>query len=194
MNQNAPQTAPCERHYPGPAARQAARLGGRIPALDTRRLQLRAPRIYDFKAFAKILESDRAILMGGPFNRAEAWAEFTNYTACWMLHGHGLWTIDAQTTPSAGFVLLGFEYDDPEPELGIFLTEGAEGQGYAEEAMIAARDYAFDSLNWDSVASFVDPENDRCISLMNRLGATRDLEAEPEDGETYGFRHHKGAH
>lgn len=194
MNQNAPQTAPCERHSPGPAARQAARLGGRIPALDTRRLQLRAPRIYDFKAYAKILDSDRAILMGGPFSRAEAWADFTNYTACWMLHGHGLWTIDAQTTPSAGFVLLGFEYDDPEPELGIFLTEGAEGQGYAEEAMIAARDYAFDSLNWDSVASFVDQENDRCIRLMNRLGAKRDHEAEPEDGETYVFRHHKGAH
>ncbi|SMX26519.1 hypothetical protein TRP8649_00600 [Pelagimonas phthalicica] len=192
-----PTLAPCEKHRPGPAARQAARLGGKIPSLDTRRLQLRAPRIYDFKAYAKIMESDRSILMGGPFTRAEAWAEFTGYSALWLLHGHGLWTIDAQTTPSAGFVLLGYEYEDPEAELGIFLTEEAEGHGYAEEAMIAARDYAFDALKWDSVASFVDPDNDRCIRLMEKLGAARDSELEAtlsSDGHTYAYRHSaKGA-
>lgn len=198
MTQAAPQStpktaaAPCEQHRPGPAARQAARLGGKIPSLDTRRLQIRAPRIYDFKSYAKILESDRAILMGGPFSRAEAWAEFTSYAALWMLHGHGLWTIDAQTTPSAGFVLLGYEYADPEPELGILLSEDAEGQGIAEEAMIAVRDYAFEALKWDSVASFVDPDNDRCIRLMTRLGASRDAGAEAkicDDGHTLVFRH-----
>ncbi|WP_299935692.1 GNAT family N-acetyltransferase [uncultured Pelagimonas sp.] len=192
-----PILAPCEKHRPGPAARQAARLGGKIPSLDTRRLQIRAPRIYDFKAYAKIMESDRSILMGGPFSRKEAWAEFTSYSALWMLHGHGLWTIDAQTTPSAGFILLGYEYDDPEPELGIFLSDDAEGQGIAEEAMIAVRDYAFEALKWDSVASFVDQDNDRCIKLMERLNATRDTEAEAtisDDGHTLVYRHSaKGA-
>lgn len=184
--------APCEKHRPGPAARQAARLGGKIPSLDTRRLQLRAPRIYDFKAYAKIMESDRSIPMGGPFNRAEAWADFTGYTALWMLHGHGLWAVDAQTTPSAGFVLLGYAYKDPEAQLGVFLASDAEGHGFAEEAMIAARDYAFDTLKWDSVASFVDPDNLRCIRLMEKLGAARDAQAEntvSDDGHTLVFRH-----
>lgn len=187
-----PDVAPCEKHRPGPAARQAARLGGKVPSLDTRRLQLRAPRIYDFKAYAKIMESDRSISMGGPFTRSEAWADFTGYTALWMLHGHGLWTVDAQTTPSAGFVLLGYAYSDPEAELGVFMTTDAEGQGFAEEAMIAARDYAFDALKWDNVASFVDADNIRCIRLMEKLGATRDTHAEntaSDDGHTLVYRH-----
>ncbi|WP_430523011.1 GNAT family N-acetyltransferase [Ponticoccus litoralis] len=64
--------APCEIHRPGPAARTAARLGGRLPVLDTRRLQLRGPRIYDFDSYAEILCSDRAGYMGGPMTRAEA--------------------------------------------------------------------------------------------------------------------------
>ncbi len=182
--------APCEKHRPGPGARVAARLGGRIPTLDTKRLQLRGPRIYDFKTYAEILTSERAVHMGGPFTRDAAWEDFTNYVACWMLHGHGLWTIDAATTPGAGFVLLGFEYEDPEPELGIFVTEAAEGQGYALEALEAARSYAFETLKWDSIASFVAPENTRCIALMERAGASRDIMAEAAmEQDTLVFRH-----
>jgi RimJ/RimL family protein N-acetyltransferase len=183
-------TSPVEKHRPGPGARNAARLGGKVPVTDTRRLQLRAPRVYDFDAYARILCSDRAVHMGGPFTREEAWTDFTNYTALWLLHGHGLWTIDAQTTPSAGFVLLGYEYEDPEAELGIFVTPEIEGQGIAEEATIAAREYAFEILRWDSVASFVDPANTRCISLMERLGTARDITAEKAIGDgTLVYRH-----
>ncbi|MCR8550843.1 GNAT family N-acetyltransferase [Salipiger sp. P9] len=187
-------SAAVEQHRPGPGARQAARLGGRIPALDTRRLQLRGPRIYDFGAYAAILCSDRAEYMGGPLSRTEAWSDFTQYTALWLLHGHGLWTIDAQTTPSAGFVILGYEYDDPEAELGILMTAEAEGHGYAQEACEAARDYAFDTLNWDSVVSYVDAENTRARHLMERLGAARDTQAEDDLGDgTQVWRHRREA-
>ena len=185
-------SAAVEQYRPGPAARMAARLGGKIPVLDTRRLQLRGPRIYDFDAFARINCSNRAEFMGGPFSRAEAWNDFTQYTAQWLLHGHGMWTIDAQTTPSAGFVTLGFEYDDPEAELGILVTEEVEGQGYAFEALRAALDHAFTVLRWSSVVSYVDPHNTRCIALMERLSAARDLTAEAElDDGTLVFRHIK---
>lgn len=187
-------TAPCERHIPGPGARVAARLGGQLPVLDTRRLQLRGPRIYDFDAYATIFCSDRARHMGGPMTRAGAWADFTNYCACWLLHGFGLWTIDASTTPSAGFALIGYAYQDPEPELGIFLTTEAEGKGYATEAVEAVRSHAFETLKWDSVVSFVAPENSRCIALMTRLGARRDAEAEAAlTDDTLIFRHHREA-
>lgn len=186
-------TAPIEKHRPGPAAKAAARLGGRIPVLDTRRLQLRGPRIYDFGAFAEIYGSERARFMGGPYDRETAWAEFTNYTALWLLHGHGLWTIDAQVQPSAGFVTLGYEYTDPECELGVFLTETAEGHGVAEEALRAVRVHAFETLGWESVVSYVDPANTRCIGLMERLGATRDRMAEDALGEaTLVYRHFAG--
>lgn len=183
--------APCETHRPGPASRAAARLGGKVPSLDTRRLQLRGPRIYDFGAFAEILESDRAILIGGPFTRDEAWGKFTSYTGQWMLHGHGLWTVDAQTTPTAGFVLLGYDDHGCDIELSVLLSEKAEGQGYAHEAMTAVRDHALNTLKWDNIASFVDAENDRAIKLMNRLGAQLDQTAhsEEDDSETLIYRH-----
>ncbi|CUH74814.1 GNAT family N-acetyltransferase [Tropicibacter naphthalenivorans] len=184
--------APCENHRPGPGARAAARLGGRIPQIDTRRLQLRGPRIYDFDAYAEIMTSDRAAFMGGPFTREQAWGEFTQYTAQWLLHGHGLWTIDAQTRPSAGFVTLGFEYTDAEAELGIFLCAQAEGQGIAEEAITAARDYAFDTLDWSSVVSYIARDNDRARKLMRKLGVKRDRAAEEaldDAGATCVYRH-----
>lgn len=183
-------STPCEQHRPGPAARAAAKLGGKIPSLDTRRLQLRGPRIYDFKAYAAILCSDRSKAMGGPYQRDEAWASFTQYTAQWMLHGHGLWTVDAQTMPSAGFVLLGYHYHDPEIELGVYMVEGAEGQGYAQEAVEAARDYAMATLKMDSLVSYIDASNTRASALMQRLGAVRDLDAEESiDGGAQVWRH-----
>lgn len=186
--------APCEQHRPGPAARSAARLGGRVPVIDTRRLQLRGPRIYDFDNYAKILCSDRAVHMGGPFSRAEAWGDFTNYCACWLLHGFGLWTIDAATQPTAGFALVGYEYDDPEPELGVFLTEEAEGTGIAAEALTAVRAHAFEHFGLDTLVSYVAPANDRCIALMTGLGACRDTTAEADlPGETLVYRHFKEA-
>lgn len=188
-------SAICERHRSGPAARVAARLGGRIPSLDTRRLQLRGPRVYDFDAYAGILCSKRAEHMGGPFSRARAWADFTNHTALWLLHGHGLWTIDAQTRPSAGFVLLGFDFHDTEPMLTIILSAEAEGQGYGEEAMIAVRDHAFGELAWDSVLSAVAMENERARKLMRKLGAKRDARAEEALGDETRclYRHRKEA-
>lgn len=183
-------SAPVELHRPGPGARMAARLGGRIPVLDTPRLQMRGPRIYDFDAFAAIYTSDRAVHLGGPFTRSQAWAAFTGYTALWLLHGHGLWTIDAQTQPSAGFVTLAHAYDDPEPELGVFLTEEAQGHGFAREALQAARDHAFKVLHWDRVISCVTPGNARCIALMRALGAERDGRAEGALGDAVQvFRH-----
>lgn len=188
-------TAPVEKHHPGRASRQASKIGGRIPTLDTRRLQLRAPRIYDFGAFASILCDDkRSEFLGGPFLRDEAWAAYSQAIATWMLHGHGLWTIDAQTAPSAGFIVLGFEYSDPEPELGVFLTDEAEGHGYAQEAAEAVLAHAWNDLGWETLASYVNSSNLRCISLMERLKATRDAKAEDalNDG-TLVFRHNKEA-
>lgn len=184
--------APVEQHRPGKAARQAARIGGAIPTLDTRRMQLRGPRVYDFATYAEIMCTERATYMGGPFDREAAWADFTQGCATWMLHGHGLWTIDTLGEPSAGFVLLGFEYSDPEPELGILLKKSVEGQGFASEACEAVLKYAYDQLGWDTVCSYVDPSNARCVRLMQEMRAGRDKALEAQlGGEMLVFRHMK---
>jgi RimJ/RimL family protein N-acetyltransferase len=171
-------TAMIERIHPGPQNSLAAALAAQVPTLEGARVTLRAPQVADFDAWAAICAGPRAAHIGGPFTREQAWGDFANYVSGWMLHGHGLWTIDAGEARALGFVLLGYEWDDPEAELGILMTEAAEGQGLAFEAVALVRGYALDTLSWHSVASFVAPDNHRCIRLMKALGAKRDPAAE----------------
>jgi RimJ/RimL family protein N-acetyltransferase len=184
-------TAAIERFRPGIAAQFAADLTGQIPTLRAGTATLRAPRLSDFDTYADILCSERGQFMGGPMSREGAWADFANYTALWLLHGHGLWSIDTGEDTPAGFVLLGLEWEDPEPELGIFMSASGEGRGLARAACIAARDHAFATLHWTDIVSYVDPANTRCIALMTGLGASRDTALEHHfDEPTLIFRHH----
>lgn len=179
---------------PGRAADLAAGLARVVPVLETDRLRLRAPTLADFPAWAEIECSPRAVHMGGPYARDDAFMEFAAATGSWLLRGHGPWAIEERATGEAlGFVLLGFEPTDREPELGFFLREGAEGKGYAFEAASAARDWGW-ANGLPSMVSYVDPENARSAALALRLGATRDAEAEaayagtPDEGVAV-FRH-----
>jgi len=133
--------------------------------------------------------------MGGPFEdpEATAWEEFAYYTGCWMLYGHGLWTIERRDTSAAiGFAHLAIEYDDWEPELGWHLIPEARGQGYATEAARAARHWGFGIL--PTFVSYVDPRNTASNRVAERLGATRDHEVEAQivaagDRPTHVWRH-----
>jgi len=159
----------------GGSAAFAAGLRARLPRLETERLVLRAPEIGDFEPYREILTSDRAIYMDGPLDRRGAWLDFTQVVATWTLRGHGLFVIEAKSTgKTLGFTLIGFEHGDQEPELGWFLTEAAEGQGYAFEAARAVRDWALGTLELPSLVSYIDPPTTRSVHLADRLGAWRD--------------------
>ena len=136
--------APHEIATPGPAADAAARMQAALPRLETARLILRAPRLEDFEIYARIGASDRGRhLVADNTDRAALWLDFTQMVATWLLRGHGVWTVEARTDGAVlGFVLIGFEPGDHEPELGYLFRETAEGRGYAQEAATAARDHA----------------------------------------------------
>ncbi len=172
----------CEIPRGGAAKLFAIALQGQLPTLATDRLILRAPRVTDFDTYAQIACSARGQHLGGPMSREEAWADFSQMTSTWLLHGHGLWSI-GHAGDIAGFVVLGYEPGDHEPELGFMLTERAEGRGIALEAAKAARDHAFDTLGWSTIVSYIAPENARAIALARRLGGLPDGEIE-EGGET----------
>jgi hypothetical protein len=76
-----------------------------VPVLETESLRLRAPRVATCRFGCRSIPGPRAVQMGGPFDNpdATAWEEFAYYTGCWMLYGHGLWTIERRSTmrPSA---------------------------------------------------------------------------------------------
>jgi RimJ/RimL family protein N-acetyltransferase len=152
-------------------ARQAAAVAAVIPVLRTERLTLRAPRVADFPAYAAIACTDRGIHIGGPFTEEEAWDDFCRMTANWLLRGHGAWAVETHVGDLVGFILIGFEPGDAEPELGWFLLEGAEGQGYATEAAWAVHDHAVNALGLDRLVSYIAPDNAASMRVAERLGA-----------------------
>ncbi|MEM9972849.1 MAG: GNAT family N-acetyltransferase [Pseudomonadota bacterium] len=178
---------------PGAAEEHAVRIAGAVPVIETHRLRLRAPALADFPAFAEIAMGPRSAGIGGPMPREVAWAEFMQMTATWILRGHGWWTVEHRTDAAVlGFVGLGFEPGDHEPELGYMATESSEGKGFVFEACRAAMEHARSALGLTTLVSYVDRKNTRSARLAERLGAARDAEAEalldPED-TAFVYRH-----
>lgn len=184
----------CTQAPTGAAADAAATHRASVPVLETARLRLRAPEVGDFPAYAAILSADEGH-MGGPFSPEDIWYDFTNYIAGWMLHGIGLWTVTLRDGTVAGFINLGLEWEDQEPELGWLFLPEYQGQGYASEAARAAIGFGLDLL--PSFVSYVDPDNTRSDRLAERLGAARDLAAEASiaaaQGEAIHVWRHGGA-
>ncbi|WP_458791697.1 GNAT family N-acetyltransferase [Yoonia sp. MH D7] len=170
------------------AAVAVERIGQALPRIFTDRTVMRGPYMEDFDVFADLFTSERGRYVSGPLTREGAWDDFIQLTASWILRGCGLWTVEDQEDKSVlGFVLLGHETGDPEPELGFLFTEEAEGKGLAFEAAEKARNNAWNALSFDNLVSYIDPENDRGIKLALRLGAVRDENGD-HDG-THCYRH-----
>ena len=179
----------CLQPPTGAALRDAVAARRMVPALHADRVRLRAPVVEDFALWADLMAGQDAAQLGGPLDAEAAWEAFCVYTAGWLLHGHGLWAVE--TTRDAaliGFVQIGLEWDDPEPELGYMLTPAARGNGYATEAAQLARAHALSLM--DSVVSYVDPGNLPSQRVAARLGAARDPRAQAALGDgTQVWRH-----
>jgi RimJ/RimL family protein N-acetyltransferase len=176
----------CVRPPEGAAAAAAAAARQVIPRIGTARLLLRAADLGDFPAWAAFFED-------GSFEGGEerAWEEYCVYSAGWLLHGHGLWAVERREDGALlGFVMLGLEWGDAEPEIGWMLTPAARGNGYATEAAAAVRDFAEDLLGPGRAVSYIDRDNAASIRVAERLGARRgSWDAHPE---IWVYRHRAG--
>jgi RimJ/RimL family protein N-acetyltransferase len=65
-----------------------------------------------------------------------------------------------------------------EGEIGCLFRRSAWGRGFAEEAVAAVLDYAFETLAMPSIKADVDPGNDRSLRMVARLGFRRTGSAE----------------
>jgi len=72
--------------------------------------------------------------------------------------------------PLIGDIGLHFLEDGAQMEIGYTLAPEHQGQGYAFEAVKAAIDYLFLDLKKHRVTASVDPENQRSINLLKKLG------------------------
>ena len=154
---------------PMPGAPIAAAAFAQLPVLRTERLLLRAPKIEDFALYAALCASERAKFMGGPLDEVAAWADFTNYTAGWLLRGDGIFSV-AHQGRLVGFIFAGVEPGDQAIELGFLLSSDAEGLGIGYEAASAVLTHLAD-IGATDVVSYIDPANVRARRLALRLGA-----------------------
>lgn len=155
-----------------------------LPVLQTARLTLRAPRMGDYPAYAAFAASARSAYMGGPFDEFGAWALFCHDVAQWNLFGLGGLMIDLnQTGETVGSVGINQGPLFPEPELGWFLYDGYEGNGYATEGAQALRDWVNARGTLPSLVSYMDASNAASQRVAQRLGAKLDPLAQRQEGD-----------
>ncbi|NJM83815.1 MAG: GNAT family N-acetyltransferase [Tabrizicola sp.] len=163
-----------------------------IPVLQTERLTLREPREADFPALLQFNDSPRTAHLGGPQPRRLVWRGFLAVIGHWALRGYGYWSVETRDGTFIGRVGLGYHDGWPEPELGWHLFDGAEGKGYAFEAAMAARCFAYGQLGMTTLISMIAPENLRSIALARRLGA-RFEHSDPGVERPFDIYRHPGA-
>lgn len=162
-----------------------------VPTLETERLIMRAPDLSDLEVMSAFYASPRSSFVGGPQSRELTWRSLAQEVGHWQLNGFGRWTlVEKETGAPVGIVGLWHPEGFPERELGWDLYDGATGKGYATEAAIAARSYAYETLGWDTLISLIANENHASEAVAKRLGATYDYDFTHERfGPMRVFRH-----
>ncbi len=144
-----------------------------IPELETERLRLRLPKPADLPAVIDFRSSDRSKGVGGPHRPDTAFSYLCAVVGQWHLRGYGRWIVTEKSADDAlGLVGIYHPDDWPEAEIGWTLFKGSEGKGYALEAAIATRDFAYNVLGWTRIISSIMSDNTRSIALAKRMGAT----------------------
>lgn len=163
-----------------------------IPVLETARLRLRAPATADFELFADYFTSERSRFTGGPQDRNLAWRAFCHLTGHWVHRGYGFFVLEEKAT-GAALGTSGPYYPEgwPEPEIGWTLWHSqAEGKGYAREAALATRAFAYQVLGWTTAISMIVAGNTRSEELARRLGCVLESEFEHQQfGRSAIWRH-----
>jgi len=162
-----------------------------IPAFDTPRLTLRAPRMADVDAFAAFMASDRARYVSRPgISLRDSGRAFGHMAGLWVLRGYGphVWCLKDGTPIGHGGAWFGHDFIEPELGWGLWSAD-YERQGYAFEAMQALRDWAIGGLRLDRLVAYVDPANTASVRLAIRLGGRHDPTARtPDDAPLAVFR------
>jgi RimJ/RimL family protein N-acetyltransferase len=145
-----------------------------IPRLETERLRLREWRPEDFETFVDIMadpEVARYLPGGHPMGRMDTWRFVTGMIGVWTMRGYGTWVVERK---SDGAVMgrIGLIHPDRWPGLEIGWTLGRAywGKGYATEAAIASRDYAFLTQPVAEVISTIHPENKASQGVAKNIG------------------------
>lgn len=145
--------------------------------IETQRLYLRELTPDDKNELSEVL-SDRQsmIYYPHPFSEQEVinWIKWNidNYEK----YNHGLWAIilkqDNSFLGDCGITMQNIE-DKMLPEIGYHIKKEYRNQGYATEAAMACRNYAFGTLNYDAIFTYTSVDNKPSIRVAEKNGMTK---------------------
>lgn len=148
--------------------------------LETPRLVLRDKRADDLDFIASLYADDdvmRWIGDGRTLAREEIEARFFRVLDLEREPGHERWDAfklvarksDGALVGQAGILRCAID-GAPEIEIGWWLAPFAWGCGYATEAALALRDFAFGELRLDRLSIVLQAENARSVAVAKRIG------------------------
>ena len=141
--------------------------------IETERLYLRELTLDDAKELSKVLSDLESMkYYPEPFSqkKVEQWIQWSieNYTN----YKHGLWgVILNEREELIGDCEITMQEIDNEivPEIGFHMIKNYLNKGYATEAAIACRDYAFSTLNQSKIFSYTTIENKASQKVAEKL-------------------------
>jgi ribosomal-protein-alanine N-acetyltransferase len=165
--------------------------------IETERLILRRPRREDAADLAVAYADPEVVRFMGDGSTAtldEVEAGIEQWLERWDSWGLSLCALerreDGQVLGRAGFLLWDpetWEVPGDATELGWLLAREHWGQGYATEAALALRDWAFEERGLSRLISLINHENLRSIRVAERIGERyeRDIEIRGKPGRLY---------
>ncbi|MCW1429294.1 GNAT family N-acetyltransferase [Novosphingobium sp. JCM 18896] len=149
--------------------------------IETDRLLVRRWRDSDRAPFWAMAQDPEVMRFLLPIaSRAESDSVVDRLITAQANHGHCFWAVERkQDGRFLGFCgLMAPRAPLRETEIGWRLARDAWGQGYAREAAEACLDWAWRELRAKTVVAITVSANERSWGLMERLGMTRDPDAD----------------
>jgi len=144
--------------------------------LETERLVLREMSLDDFPAMREIVCDERTMeAWNGAWNDEECLAGIQKQLCSYQEHGFGRWAVVLRDTGDV-IGMCGLQYCETDKdnviEIGYLFNRNYWHKGYASEAAIGVKRYAFDTLALDEVFSLVRDINYASMNVAIRNGMT----------------------
>lgn len=156
--------------------------------IETERLYLRELTHEDFDALYKVL-ADSDIMQHYPYTfdeiRVQNW--INRSIERYHIFGFGLWAVCLKNTGEmigdCGITMQMIN-NQIKPEIEYHLRKDMQHKGFAKEASLAVRDWAFTNTSFNTVFSYMKKSNAASVATAVSYGCTKVDEYTDEENET----------